>query len=606
MKNYFEDATEKTVRALAQSDTVQVIFSATSHGDSILPDASGDIILPMNEKPAILRGMADAAGLYVRYHNPVIHRKYRPVGELSGPLFDFAEQIRCEAKGAIAFKGIQKNLKAYHAARFPDVSEERETALTDIIRLGLQQKWLGINPPKDLILRMQLFQSRLDKAGWSEITSENMDQESFAKWFRTLLVDLGLEPQDGNLTPESGDESDNAPSPQIKAEGEEKDDQSDSNDVTLETAGQGSGGEPSDQSADHEQSVEQAPLDESAGARSFNFGNGPLSDYGAYTNEFDEVIAAQDLCDKEEMLYLRSQLDRRTKDFRPLIARLANRLQRLLQAQQMRRWIFEQEDGYLDAARLTQLTIDPMYACPYKQEADSKFRGTVVSLLIDNSGSMRGRPMALAAMSAEIIAQTLERCGVKVEILGFTTVQWRGGQSLQKWLKAGKPESPGRLNDLRHVIYKSADTPYRRAHAWMGVLLKENILKENIDGEALLWAARRLLKRPEDRKILMVISDGAPVDDATLSANHGLYLEHHLTDVIEWIEKKLPIDLLAVGIGHDVTKYYSRALTIRSAEKLAEVMLQELEGLFDDKEIRKHAKQQAGKNKTRPPRRAAA
>jgi cobaltochelatase CobT len=307
----------------------------------------------------------------------------------------------------------------------------------------------------------------------------------------------------------------------------------------------------------------------------------PGFDYKAWTTDFDEVIAADELCDPDELVRLRAYLDQQLLSLQGAMTKLANRLQRRLMAQQSRSWDFDQEEGMLDAARLARVVVSPAHSLSYKIERETEFKDTVVSLLIDNSGSMRGRPISIAAISADIMARTLERCGVKTEILGFTTRAWKGGQARESWLAAGRPQLPGRLNDLRHIVYKSADAPWRRARTSLGLMMREGLLKENIDGEALLWAHSRLIARPEDRKILMVISDGAPVDDSTLSVNSGSYLEKHLRQVIGWIEGKSPVQLVAIGIGHDVTRYYARAVTIMDADQLGGTMVEQLAGLFD-------------------------
>jgi cobaltochelatase CobT len=308
----------------------------------------------------------------------------------------------------------------------------------------------------------------------------------------------------------------------------------------------------------------------------------PNAHYKVFTRAHDELITAEELCDGEELARLRAYLDQQLKPLQSVVGRLANRLQRRLMAKQNRAWSFDLEEGVLDTARLTRIIVDPMSALTFKQEEDMPFKDTVVTLLLDNSGSMRGRPIMVAALCADILARTLERCGVKVEILGFTTRAWKGGSSKEQWLQAGRPPQPGRLNDLRHVIYKSADAPWRRARRNLGLMMREGLLKENIDGEALLWAHDRLIGRAEQRRILMVISDGAPVDDSTLSANPGNYLERHLRAVIHWLETRSPVELIAIGIGHDVTRYYKRAVTITDAEQLGGVMTEKLAELFDE------------------------
>ena len=312
--------------------------------------------------------------------------------------------------------------------------------------------------------------------------------------------------------------------------------------------------------------------------------------YKVFTTQYDEEIAAVDLCEPEELARLRGFLDQQLAAMAGVVSRLANKLQRLLMAQQNRHWEFDLEEGLLDTSRLTRIVIDPMYPLSFKHEKDTDFRDTVVTLLLDNSGSMRGRPIMVAAMCADILGRTLERVGVKTEILGFTTRAWKGGLAREAWLAAGKPPAPGRLNDLRHIIYKSADEPWRRAKKNLGLMMREGLLKENIDGEALAWAHNRLIARPEQRKILMVISDGAPVDDSTLSVNAGNYLEKHLRKVIEEIETRSSVELTAIGIGHDVTRYYQKAVTIVDAEQLGGAMTEQLTDLFAEDSPRGHKK----------------
>jgi cobaltochelatase CobT len=330
------------------------------------------------------------------------------------------------------------------------------------------------------------------------------------------------------------------------------------------------------------------------------FANQKDWDYRIYTQQFDEIVPATELCDPEELTRLRNFLDQQLQSMQGVVARLANKLQRLLMAQQNRHWEFDIEEGILDTARLPRIIIDPMYPLSFKREKDMVFRDTSVTILLDNSGSMRGRPIMVAAMCADILARTLERCAVKVEILGFTTRAWKGGQSREKWIAAGKPPHPGRLNDLRHIIYKAADEPLRRARRNLGLMMREGLLKENIDGEALMWAHNRAIARTEQRRILMVISDGAPVDDSTLSVNAGNYLERHLRNVIEDIETRSPVELVAIGIGHDVTRYYRRAVTIVDAEQLGGAMTEQLTSLF----VEEHAR--GGRAQRRGKRRAAA
>jgi cobaltochelatase CobT len=419
------------------------------------------------------------------------------------------------------------------------------------------------------------------------------DQRAFQSLARTLLEDLELVEVDQmpEETDEGGNEDEGTDSEQQdegeqgesqdgegQAESEQRGEQRESEDSEGEGQEQGEesyddlDGDPGDDGEEGMQPVRpnRPPADLS-----------PQFDYKAWTTQFDEVIAATELCDQDELARLRSYLDQQLVPLQAVVSRLANRLQRRLMAQQNRSWDFDQEEGLLDAARLARVVINPMQSLSYKMEKDTEFKDTVVTLLIDNSGSMRGRPISIAAISADILARTLERCGVKTEILGFTTRAWKGGQSRETWLAAGRPPQPGRLNDVRHIVYKQADEPWRRARNSLGLMMREGLLKENIDGEALLWAHNRLIARPEERRILMVISDGAPVDDSTLSVNSGSYLERHLRQVIDWIERKSPVELIAIGIGHDVTRYYSRAVTIMDAEQLGGTIIEQLAALFD-------------------------
>jgi cobaltochelatase CobT len=400
-------------------------------------------------------------------------------------------------------------------------------------------------------------------------------------------------------------EADSPPEPsdeQNEEEGEDQEQQQDEGDQGEEQTGESDAqtearGEQSDGESEEGESEYSDEFDADSDAGADDMGeegmmpvrpNRPMSDlppgfdYNAFTTKHDEIVFATDLCDEDELTRLRGFLDQQLVSLQGAVTKLANRLQRRLMAQQSRSWDFDQEEGMLDAARLARIVIDPTRSLSYKIERDTEFRDTVVTLLIDNSGSMRGRPISIAAISADIMARTLERCGVKTEILGFTTRAWKGGQSREDWLAAGRPALPGRLNDLRHIVYKKADEPWRRARKNLGLMMREGLLKENIDGEALLWAHGRLIGRTEERRILMVISDGAPVDDSTLSVNSGTYLERHLRQVIEWIENRSPIQLVAIGIGHDVTRYYKRAVTIMDAEQLGGTMVEQLAGLFDE------------------------
>jgi len=470
-----------------------------------------------------------------------------------------------------------------------------EVPLASALALLVRERLTGEKPPQIAEGGIALVRDWIEEKAGADLDALGLtldDQDAFGKLATRLLQDLNLveaqpeptEPEESSSEegeqPEEGEQTEEGEDDQP---GGQSDGQMDVRSETSETDEQGEtreseegefegDGQEGDQGDEGMQPVRpNRPADDSPG----------FLDYKAYTTRFDEMVTAGELCDEEELTRLRAYLDQQLVHLQGAVTKLANRLQRRLMAQQNRSWDFDQEEGLLDAARLARVVISPTHSLSYKIERDTDFRDTVVTLLIDNSGSMRGRPISIAAISADIMARTLERCGVKVEILGFTTRAWKGGQSREAWLQAGRPATPGRLNDLRHIIYKRADEPYRRARKSLGLMMREGLLKENIDGEALLWAHNRLIGRSEERRILMVISDGAPVDDSTLSVNSGSYLEKHLRQVIAWIETKSPVELVAIGIGHDVTRYYARAVTIMDAEQLGGTMVEQLAGLFD-------------------------
>jgi cobaltochelatase CobT len=468
--------------------------------------------------------------------------------------------------------------------------------LGSAIGLIVRERLTGEAPPQAALAGLKLVADWIEQKAGSDLDALGLaidDQAAFAALATKMLRDLELVEGDANadLDPDAGDEG----------EGDDEAEGGDENEQDQEDEGGGRGeaeirGEQDQSGEDSSESewAEDEMTDSSDGLGDEGEEgmlpvrpNRPLSDlpprfdYRVFTTAYDEEIAASALCDEEELGRLRSYLDQQLVHLQSAVTKLANRLQRRLMAQQSRSWEFDQEEGLLDAARLARVIVNPAHSLSYKVERDTEFRDTIVTLLLDNSGSMRGRPISIAAISADILARTLERCGVKVEILGFTTRAWKGGQSREKWLADARPPNPGRLNDLRHIIYKEADEPWRRARRNLGLMMREGLLKENIDGEALLWAHQRLIGRVEERKILMVISDGAPVDDSTLSVNSGTYLERHLRQVIGWIESRSPIELIAIGIGHDVTRYYQRAVTIMDAEQLGGAMVEQLASLFD-------------------------
>ncbi len=603
-----ERALAATVRALAGKSDLEVVFRTNATPPGVRPVGRTVRLPPLRVdldpgELARIRGEADGAALRERLHDPAIHRRFAPSSELAAMLFDRLEQIRIEAVGSEHFLGVRRNLAVAHRARLGAARGEGrgvDTTMADIVDLYARERLLGIElaeGQKELLARWRDWLDGKVAAELPALEDSLPDQETFARRVREMLCHLGLSEE----AIEEGEEGEVAEEPESQpqpGEGQPEGGPGQSASETGEEAGSEQTlaereGEPGEEAAERAEAAAEAARErgdeeregEAARPHRPNWPQGlPTPAYRVFTTAFDEVVGVEELCGQAELARLRAQLDQSLARFEGMIARMANRLQRKLMAQQQRSWEFDLDEGILDAARLSRVIVNPTVALSYKQEKETDFRDTVVCLLIDNSGSMRGRPIAVAAMSADILARTLERCGVKVEILGFTTRAWKGGQSREAWLRAGKPQNPGRLNDLRHIVYKSADSPWRRARINLGLMLREGLLKENIDGEAILWAHGRLVQRPEQRRILMVISDGAPVDDSTLSANPGNYLERHLREVIAWVEARGEVDLLAIGIGHDVTRYYRRALTISDPEQLGGALLGQLSALFDPNE----------------------
>jgi cobaltochelatase CobT len=597
----FKRSLAQTTRALAGAEEeLEVTFGAEgprlSPGRIVLPHPPRVISDPEAER---IRGQADALALRLAHHDDREHARLRPQGAEARQVFDAVEEMRVQALGANAMKGVSANL----TAALTDSLERRGVArmqdralapLADAVALMVRERLTGLKPPANANALVEAWRADVEESAGADLdklAAVAADQRQFALAFRDVLNDLGIgdelsvensNDEDsqavGEEPPPQADNSDGqdqmedqAPADMEMIEGEV--DTDDDRTVSIEA----------DVDADDQQDTEmEDPGDKPMRPKPRNDIEDPNANYKVFTRAFDEVIGAEELCPPEELARLRNYLDQQLKPLQSVVGRLANRLQRRLLAKQNRSWSFDLEEGVLDTARLTRVIIDPMSALSFKQEEDMPFKDTVVSLLLDNSGSMRGRPIMVAALCADILARTLERCGVKVEVLGFTTIAWKGGSSKDAWLKAERPPQPGRLNDLRHVIYKAADAPWRRARRNLGLMMREGLLKENIDGEALMWAHDRLAGRPEQRRILMVISDGAPVDDSTLSANPGNYLERHLRTVIHWIETRSPVELIAIGIGHDVTRYYKRAVTITDAEQLGGVMTEKLAELFDE------------------------
>ncbi len=560
---------------------------------AILPGPIGDL-----KKTDItqLRGVSDSLALRLRYHDNIVHRDHMPKGPEARAVYEAIEQVRCESLGALYFSGVAKNLdvlidERYKSRGLSSVTTRNESNLIDAVSMLIREKITGQPPRVSAGRLLDFWREELEERIGEQLTvltSCPSDQAKFSDVVSDIIRALDLADEETEDTEPNEQESED--DSEENADDAETGEDGDANDQAM-TAGQTSEMDMSDENefseGEEEQFMSGDGDEEPAGPSSQNetWGRNSTSSetrYKPFINKYDEVINADDLCDVEELDRLRHQLDQQLASMQGVVSRLANRLQRRLMAKQTRLWEFDLEEGLLDAGRLSRVVTNPMYPLSYKMERDTNFRDTVVTLLIDNSGSMRGRPITVAAMCGDILARTLERCGVKVEILGFTTRSWKGGQSREKWVTDNKPKNPGRLNDLRHIIYKSADQPWRRSRKNLGLMLREGLLKENIDGEALLWAHQRLLIRPEQRRILLVISDGAPVDDATLSANPGNYLERHLRETIEWIETRSGIEITAIGIGHDVTRYYRRAVTIIDAEELGGTMMEQLAELFDD------------------------
>ncbi|MGV6875396.1 cobaltochelatase subunit CobT [Pseudochelatococcus sp. B33] len=549
---------------------------------------------------AVMRGNADSMALRLAVHNKAVHQKLAPEGAAALEVYNAIEQARVEAIGARRMSGVGANITAmledrYHRGNYEDVSDRADAPIADALSLLVRERLTGLPPPQAAEKIVSLWRDTIEARAGKDLDklSGNIDDQfAFARNIRELLAALDMA-DDANMDPDEGDEGDrDEPQGEEESSDGEAQQQSeteqariDAMDAASDDMEEGSSEAEDAPSGEIPDESESSDAEEAGAARNPPQANAEEwrgAGYKVYTTRFDEVITAEELCDADELARLRAYLDKQIANVQGVVARLANRLQRRLLAQQNRAWEFDLEEGILDPARLPRVIIDPFQPLSFKFEKDTDFRDTVVTLLIDNSGSMRGRPITVAATCADILARTLERCAVKVEILGFTTRAWKGGQSREAWLQAGKLPGPGRLNDLRHIIYKSADAPWRRARRNLGLMMREGLLKENIDGEALDWAHKRLLGRPEQRRILMVISDGAPVDDSTLSVNPGNYLERHLRAIIEEIETRSPVELIAIGIGHDVTRYYRRAVTIVDAEELGGAMTDKLAELFEE------------------------
>ena len=583
----FKTAISSTVRSLSNSEKIEVSFgndASKSGTNSIrLPELS-----PINNKLNYnqIRAIADSKSLRHRFSDPKTFKQYEPDGNISKQLYRISEKIRCEKIGTSYFKGVKNNIETFYQERVNGLDlKSGEDKIVESFENYLRTKFLDFENNSQIDKKLKLYKKDLnekfkDKIG--QLNKFTLDQEKFNSLISELISNMNL---DENIDEEekkddeqSNDDKQNKPDNQEKQAKEKEDKQEemsiDSGMPDLEN-----------EAKESDQAEEDIEIEDSSQSDSRKKGKSALGDinYKTYTEEFDEIIKAEELENTEELTRLRKNLDQQLLQLKNFISKLANKLQRKLLAKQNRSWNFDLEEGLLDTSKLPRIIMDPFNSLSFKKEKDIEFKDTLVTILIDNSGSMRGKPISVAAICADILSRTLERCAVKVEILGFTTKHWKGGSSREKWMKNDKPTLPGRLNDLRHIIYKSADTPWRQAKNNMGLMLKEGLLKENIDGEALKWAYNKMNRRKEERKILMVISDGAPVDDSTLSTNTSDYLESNLKKTVKWIENKTNIELLAIGIGHDVTRYYNQAVKITDVQDLGDVMINQLTDLFVEK-----------------------
>ena len=582
----FKTAISSTVRSLSNSQKIEVSFgnklSQSKHKTIELPN-----IYQANNKINFeeIRAIADSKSLKFRFSNDKTLKKYEPKGNISKKLYNISEKIRCEKIGTTYFKGVKNNIEKFYYSRVTNLDlKSSEDKIIESFENFLRVKFLGFRNENQLDKKFKSYTKDLNERFNNKINllkDLTLDQEKFNSLISQLISDMSLDENIDNEEKKDEEnnnknkESNSQDQPEKNVEKDEKHQEMsiDSGIPDLEN-----------DAKESDKAEEELEIEDSHISDLKKKGKTGINDlmYKTYTEEFDEIIKAEELESVGELARLRKNLDQQLLQLKNFISKLANKLQRKLLAKQNRSWNFDLEEGLLDTSKLTRVIIDPFNSLSFKKEKDIEFKDTLVTILIDNSGSMRGKPISVAAICADILARTLERCMVKVEILGFTTKHWKGGSSREKWMKNNKPNLPGRLNDLRHIIYKSADTQWRQAKNNMGLMLKEGLLKENIDGEALKWAFMKMNKRKEDRKILMVISDGAPVDDSTLSVNSGSYLERHLREVITHIETRSPVELLAIGIGHDVTRYYRRAVTITDVEQLGGAVIGQLTDLFDE------------------------
>ena len=583
----FKTAISSTVKSLSNSENVEVTFgnqNLKSDKDLIRLPELEEINNRINYNK--VRAIADSKSLRHRFSDKRTLRLYEPRGNISRKLYEIAEKIRCEKIGTSYFKGIKRNIEKFYQERISGLDlKSSEDKIIESFENYLRTKFLNFENDKQIDKKLKAHKKDLNEKFNDKISQLNdltLDQRKFNSLISELITNMNLdenlddkeEKEDEKNNDDKKDKPDNREKQAKEKEDKQKEMSIDSGMPNLEN-----------ETKESDQAEEEIEIEDTAQSDLRKKGKSTLGDinYKTYTDEFDEIIKAEDLENLEELTRLRKNLDQQLLQLKNFISKLANKLQRRLLAKQNRSWSFDLEEGLLDTSKLSRIIMDPFNSLTFKKEKDIEFKDTLVTILIDNSGSMRGKPISVAAICADILSRTLERCAVKVEILGFTTKHWKGGLSREKWMKNEKPTLPGRLNDLRHIIYKSADTPWRQAKNNMGLMLKEGLLKENIDGEALKWAYNKMSRRKEDRKILMVISDGAPVDDSTLSTNTSDYLESNLKKTVKWIENKTNIELLAIGIGHDVTRYYNQAVKITDVQDLGDVMINQLTDLFVEK-----------------------
>ena len=583
----FKTAISSTVRSLSNSEKIEVSFgnqTSKSEKNSIKLPELGQINNKLNFNQ--IRAIADSKSLNFRFSDDRTFKQYEPEGNISKRLYKISEKIRCEKIGTSYFKGVKNNIEKFYQERVSGLDlKSSEDKIVESFENYLRTKFLEFKNDAQIDKKLKSYKKDLNEKFKDKIAQLNevtLDQKKFNFLISELISNMNL---DEDLDEEGKkDEDKNNDDKQNKPDNQDK--QAKERESKQEEMSIDSGMPDLENGAkESDQAEEEIEIEDSSQPDLRKKGKNTLGDinYKTYTEEFDEIIKAEDLENVEELTRLRKNLDQQLLQLKNFISKLANKLQRKLLAKQNRSWNFDLEEGLLDTSKLSRIIMDPFNSLTFKKEKDTEFKDTLVTILIDNSGSMRGKPISVAAICADILSRTLERCAVKVEILGFKTKHWKGGLSREKWMKNEKPSLPGRLNDLRHIIYKSADTPWRQAKNNMGLMLKEGLLKENIDGEALKWAYNKMSRRKEDRKILMVISDGAPVDDSTLSTNTSDYLESNLKKTVKWIENKTNIELLAIGIGHDVTRYYNQAVKITDVQDLGDVMINQLTDLFVEK-----------------------